>query len=188
MCELLLSLGADPNAATRSGGATALQRAAYTGHVAVVRLLLAAGAAPAQQDGDGQTALHKAVQQVRGWVGGWPRGWLAGWVGGWGARAHGSCICEQRSVLLAASRPWAGRVVRGECTLVISLGCAPRAQVSAGVRTWWTASWQLADHHTPCPAAAQGHTQVAEELLAACPGLADVQDRRGRRAADLAPS
>lgn len=80
VCELLLSLGADPNAATRSGGATALQRAAYTGHLAVVRLLLAAGAAPAQQDADGQTALHKAVQQVSAWMGGWgaEATWLAG--------------------------------------------------------------------------------------------------------------
>lgn len=33
----------------------------------------------------------------------------------------------------------------------------------------------------------QGRAQVAAALLAACPGLADVRDRRGRLAADLAP-
>ena len=55
--ELLLQLGADPNAATASGGATALHRAAYMGHLAVVQLLLRAGADAARQDADGQTAL-----------------------------------------------------------------------------------------------------------------------------------
>ena len=57
MVELLLQLGADPNAATASGGATALHRAAYLGHLAVVQLLLRAGADAARQDADGQTAL-----------------------------------------------------------------------------------------------------------------------------------
>lgn len=55
--ELLLQLGADANAATKSGGACALHRAAYMGHLQVVSLLLAAGAEPMQQDADGQTAL-----------------------------------------------------------------------------------------------------------------------------------
>ena len=55
--ELLLRLGADANATTKSGGACALHRAAYMGHLQVVSLLLAAGAEPMQQDADGQTAL-----------------------------------------------------------------------------------------------------------------------------------
>lgn len=63
MCELLLSLGADANAATASGGATPLHRAAFTGHLSIVQLLLSAAAAPSAQDADGQTALHKAEQQ-----------------------------------------------------------------------------------------------------------------------------
>ena len=61
--ELLLQLGADPNAATRAGGSTALHRAAYVGHLGIVQLLLAGGASPGLQDADGQTPLHKAVQQ-----------------------------------------------------------------------------------------------------------------------------
>ncbi|PRW58474.1 ankyrin repeat domain-containing 39 [Chlorella sorokiniana] len=72
-----------------------MHRAAYMGHLPVVCLLLAAGANALQEDADGQTALHKAVQQGRG--------------------------------------------------------------------------------------------EVAAALLAACPSLADVRDRRGRLAADLAP-
>lgn len=62
--QLLLQLGANPDAATQSGGATALHRAAYMGHADVVRLLLDAKANARLQDADGQTALHKAVQQV----------------------------------------------------------------------------------------------------------------------------
>lgn len=58
-----MQLGADPNAATRAGGSTALHRAAYMGHLDIVRLLLSSKAVPGLQDGDGQTALHKAVQQ-----------------------------------------------------------------------------------------------------------------------------
>ena len=38
-------------------------RAAYAGHSAVVKLLLDAGATSELQDADGQTALHKAMQQ-----------------------------------------------------------------------------------------------------------------------------
>jgi hypothetical protein len=60
----LLELGADPNAATRSGGSTALHRAAYMGHTVIVQQLLHAQANPAVQDADGQTALHKAEQQA----------------------------------------------------------------------------------------------------------------------------
>jgi ankyrin repeat protein len=33
------------------------------GHLDIVRLLLSSKAAPSLQDGDGQTAMHKAVQQ-----------------------------------------------------------------------------------------------------------------------------
>lgn len=66
--QWLLSSGANPDAATCSGGATALHRAAYCGHLAVVQQLLAAGATPGLQDADGQTALHKAVQQGHGEV------------------------------------------------------------------------------------------------------------------------
>lgn len=58
MCRLLLQRGAHCNART-PGGATALHRACYCGHVAVARLLLAHGADPAAADGDGRTSLHK---------------------------------------------------------------------------------------------------------------------------------
>lgn len=61
--QLLLELGADPDAATQAGRATALHRAAFMGHQAIVQLLLAGGATPGMRDADGQTALHKAVQQ-----------------------------------------------------------------------------------------------------------------------------
>jgi ankyrin repeat protein len=60
---LLLELGADPNASTTAGSSTALHRAAYMGHGAIVQLLLAGRANPTLQDADGQTALHKAIQQ-----------------------------------------------------------------------------------------------------------------------------
>ena len=49
MCRLLLQRGAHCNART-PGGATALHRACYCGHVAVARLLLAHGADPAAAD------------------------------------------------------------------------------------------------------------------------------------------
>jgi ankyrin repeat protein len=83
--------GADVNRRTTAGGATALHRAAYCGHVDVCKALsvptpfagspwrcflthslplhaitsrLAHGADAALQDGDGETALHKASAQV----------------------------------------------------------------------------------------------------------------------------
>lgn len=62
MCRLLLQRGAHCNART-PGGATALHRACYCGHVAVARLLLAHGADPAAADGDGRTSLHKAAER-----------------------------------------------------------------------------------------------------------------------------
>ena len=97
--EVLLSAGAPINAATRSGGATALHRAAYTGRVEVralgwspprarrsarsrpspltlaltpqvVRILLASGADALLADSDGETALHKATARGHGAVAG----------------------------------------------------------------------------------------------------------------------
>jgi len=61
--RLLLRYEANINSKTRSGGATPLHRAAFTGQTAVIRLLLSNGAEAGTQDGDGETALHKAVAQ-----------------------------------------------------------------------------------------------------------------------------
>lgn len=47
---------------TTAGQSTALHRAAYCGHLAVVQLLLQHGANPLLVDADGLTALHKAVE------------------------------------------------------------------------------------------------------------------------------
>eukprot|EP00884_Botryococcus_braunii_P007456 jgi/Botrbrau1/16711/Bobra.0270s0002.1 len=55
--------GAHPNAATRSGRATPLHRAAYMGHLHIVQTLLQAGADASLQDSDGESALHKAASQ-----------------------------------------------------------------------------------------------------------------------------
>ena len=52
-------MGADVNAQTRSGRASSLHRAAYAGHVTVVKLLIKYGADPRLSDSDGQTPLHK---------------------------------------------------------------------------------------------------------------------------------
>ena len=79
--KLLLRHGAEVNARTE-GGATALHRAAYQGHVGVVQTLLQAGADPAiqeccweplgtnyiemdlvLQDDQGKTSAHKALEK-----------------------------------------------------------------------------------------------------------------------------
>ena len=49
-CVLLVSF---------TGGATALHRAAYVGHMSIVQLLLNHRANVMLQDGDGKTVLHK---------------------------------------------------------------------------------------------------------------------------------
>ena len=56
---LLLNGGADPNA-EEADGSTALLKAAYSGNVVAINLLLAAGADP-QPSRDGLTALHYAA-------------------------------------------------------------------------------------------------------------------------------
>ena len=61
VCELLLERGADVNAQTRSGKASSLHRAAYSGCIAVVELLIRYGADPRLCDSDGQTPLHKVT-------------------------------------------------------------------------------------------------------------------------------
>ncbi|KAF6039093.1 hypothetical protein EB796_002600 [Bugula neritina] len=62
-CKLLLSHGADVNARLR-GGDTAMHRASYKGRAGVVELLISHGA-EAIQGADGQTPLHKAVEQTQ---------------------------------------------------------------------------------------------------------------------------
>lgn len=68
VCKLLIKCGADVNLTTRAGKATPLQRAAACGQVAIIRLLLGMEKGyPCKsditaRDGDGNTALHKAVQ------------------------------------------------------------------------------------------------------------------------------
>ena len=47
------------NSQTRSGKASSLHRAAYSGHSGVVKTLIKGGADPRLCDSDGQTALHK---------------------------------------------------------------------------------------------------------------------------------
>lgn len=61
VCETLLRYGADVNARTRCGRATALHRAATRGRADVVRLLLRHGADANLKDGDGNAALHRAL-------------------------------------------------------------------------------------------------------------------------------
>ncbi|XP_074658535.1 SMC5-SMC6 complex localization factor protein 1-like [Tubulanus polymorphus] len=65
VCKVLLMNGAEVDARTRSGGVTSLQRAAYCGHVDIIRLLIAYKSNPLLQDNDGKTALHKAVERGR---------------------------------------------------------------------------------------------------------------------------
>ncbi|XP_076435398.1 putative palmitoyltransferase ZDHHC13 [Babylonia areolata] len=63
VCRILLTHGSDVNAATRTGKATPLHRAAYVGSREVVQLLLQCKADPLFVDADGMTPLHKAVEQ-----------------------------------------------------------------------------------------------------------------------------
>ncbi len=49
---------------TRAGQATSLHRAAYTGHLDIVKLLLERGADVCAQDADGCTPLHKAGRKI----------------------------------------------------------------------------------------------------------------------------
>jgi hypothetical protein len=60
MVKLLLSRGADPDAADGRGH-TALMSAAYEGDLPLVRALLAAGASARSRAADGSTALHVAA-------------------------------------------------------------------------------------------------------------------------------
>ena len=58
--ESCLALGAEVDARTRAGDATALHKACAGGHAGVVRVLLDAGASAGAVDADGETPLHKA--------------------------------------------------------------------------------------------------------------------------------
>jgi hypothetical protein len=57
-CRMLIEKGASVNVQTL-GGATPLHRAAYAGHMDIIRLLLGNKADPRLTDSDGKTALHK---------------------------------------------------------------------------------------------------------------------------------
>lgn len=61
--RLLLQYGADPNGKTRAGATTPLHRAAFMGHIDIVKLLLAAKADSSLQDYDLTSPLHKAASQ-----------------------------------------------------------------------------------------------------------------------------
>lgn len=67
VARLLLSLGADPNAATEQQR-TSLHYAASKGQAALVQLLLQAGAAPGAKDSLGATALHRAAATGAPWL------------------------------------------------------------------------------------------------------------------------
>lgn len=56
--------GAVVDQRTRAGRATSLHRAAYTGHLDIVKLLLERGADVCAQDADGCTPLHKAGRKI----------------------------------------------------------------------------------------------------------------------------
>lgn len=60
-CQVLLSKGADANAAEPTNGRTALMAAAQAGAAPIVQLLLSAGANPSAADSEGQTALMWAA-------------------------------------------------------------------------------------------------------------------------------
>lgn len=66
ICQSLVHSNVDVNALTRSGGTTALIRAAMMGHKNIVELLLKHRARSDIQDQDGNNALHKAAQNGHG--------------------------------------------------------------------------------------------------------------------------
>ena len=61
--RVLLDAGANPNARTKIGGATALMFAAVSGHREVVKMLLGAGANPHMMFNNGWTALISTAQE-----------------------------------------------------------------------------------------------------------------------------
>jgi hypothetical protein len=61
--EFLLSKGARVDQTTTAGRATALHRAAFTGHPEVLEKLVLAGADASLRDADDETALHKAASR-----------------------------------------------------------------------------------------------------------------------------
>ncbi|KAJ8960744.1 hypothetical protein NQ318_020037 [Aromia moschata] len=61
-CRFLVDRGADVDAVTRAGKATALSRAALAGKHEVVEYLLSKKADPFVADVDGRTALHRAAE------------------------------------------------------------------------------------------------------------------------------
>ncbi|CAG9784425.1 unnamed protein product [Diatraea saccharalis] len=65
ICGILLKYGACINAQTRSGKATPLHKAATAGKITTVKFLIESGATVDTQDVDGQTILHKAVENKR---------------------------------------------------------------------------------------------------------------------------
>ncbi|CAK1603147.1 unnamed protein product [Parnassius mnemosyne] len=65
ICNILLQNGADINAETRSGKATPLHKAAAAGKATTLKFLIQSGACIDKQDIDGQTVLHKAIQNKR---------------------------------------------------------------------------------------------------------------------------
>ncbi|XP_025831490.1 ankyrin repeat domain-containing protein 39 [Agrilus planipennis] len=62
VCQLLIQNGADINAITKSGNATALHRACSAGKITVVKYLMEKKANCELQDNDGKTALHRAAE------------------------------------------------------------------------------------------------------------------------------
>lgn len=60
--QYLLEQGACVNCKTKSGKDTPLHRAAYIGDLGIVKSLVVHGACVEMQNDDGQTCLHKAIQ------------------------------------------------------------------------------------------------------------------------------
>ncbi|XP_063838739.1 ankyrin repeat domain-containing protein 39 [Ostrinia nubilalis] len=62
VCDILIKNGACIDAQTKSGKATPLHKAAAAGNTTAVKFLIDSGATVDMQDVDGQTALHKALE------------------------------------------------------------------------------------------------------------------------------